>query len=163
MAKILTDLSKQPVRSFAKPEKAVKEMKRSSFRSGGKKQKKAKNPAKKVEHKRGSAKAGDRTTITKRVIVEVTERAGGVCEMCGLAPQIGTFRDRLELAHLIQAGQLGRGDIPWNIAHLCGPSVNTGTCHWKIDSRRKTNRHLVEELIAKLERLYDKSEWPDTA
>lgn len=163
MAKILTDLTNEPVRSLPKPEKKAKEKKSSSFRSGAKKPKKPKNPAKKVQHNRGKAKQRDRTEITPRVAEEALSRSGGVCEMCGYAPEAGTHRDRLELAHLIQRSQQGRGDIPWNIAALCGPSVNSGTCHWKIDSRRKSNRHLVEELIARLESRYDKSEWPDTA
>lgn len=163
MANILTDLSSQPVLSFPKPEKKVKEKKRgSSLRSRTNKPKKAKNPAKRVEHNRGKAKQKDRTAITPRVAEEVHRRADGACEICGRRP-LGTLDDRLELAHLIQRGQQGSGRIPWNIAALCGPSTQSGTCHWKIDSRRKTYRHLVEDLIAELESRYDKTEWPDAA
>ncbi|KEO80836.1 hypothetical protein EL26_24125, partial [Tumebacillus flagellatus] len=73
----------------------------------------------------------------------------------------GTHADRLELAHLTQRSQGGRGDQPWNIAALCGPSTNSGTCHWKIDSRRRSHRDWIEEKIAELKELYDPADWPE--
>lgn len=115
----------------------------------------------KPSHKRRTKTRKERGKITPRVAEEVLERAGGVCERCGLPPVYGSYRDRLELAHLEQKSQGGRGDIPWNVAALCGPSVNSGTCHWLIDSRRKENWEWVENKIAELEQLYDKNEWSD--
>lgn len=127
MAKICTSLADQPVRAVPK----------------------------KVNHGRGSRKRKERGAITPECAEQVIERAGGLCEMCGRPPQPGTFRSCLELAHLEQRGQLGRGDDPANIAHLCGPSVNSGTCHWMIDSRRKSHRDWIDNKIAELRRLYE--------
>lgn len=75
-------------------------------------------------HKRKSPKRGTLTRITQNVRAEVLERSEGKCERCGR-----TNAYAFEMAHLIQASHLGRGDDPANIALLCGPSVNTGTCH----------------------------------
>jgi hypothetical protein len=165
MATILTDLSDQPARHFLKPEKAPKEkraggLRRSAPMKAASKTKKTKNPHKKVDHKRGNPKQKDRTAITPRVAEEVHERAGGECEMCGHRTR-ETTDDRLELAHLEQRSQQGRGDQPWNIAALCGPSTKTETCHWKIDSRRKSHRDLVNAKIAELKALYDPADWPE--
>lgn len=66
----------------------------------------------------------NRTRITQEVRREVYERSEGKCERCGR-----TQAYAFEFAHLIQASQLGRGDDPANIVFLCGPSVNSGTCH----------------------------------
>lgn len=57
------------------------------------------------------------------------ERSEGKCERCGRSRAYA-----FEMAHLINASQGGRGDDPSNIVLLCGPSVNTGTCHWYVDS-----------------------------
>lgn len=75
-------------------------------------------------HKRRVPKQRDRTRITQKVRKEVYERSGGKCERCGR-----TRAYSFEYAHLVQASSLGSGKDPANIAYLCGPSVNTGTCH----------------------------------
>ena len=75
-------------------------------------------------HKRRVPKRGQATRITKSVRDEVLKRSEGKCERCGR-----TRAYAFEMAHLVQASQLGRGDDPANIVLLCGPSVNTGTCH----------------------------------
>lgn len=64
------------------------------------------------------------STITNKARQEVYGRADGKCERCGR-----TRAYSFEVAHLIQASQGGRGDDPANLSLLCGPSVNTGTCH----------------------------------
>lgn len=158
MAIILTDLSSQPVRALPKPQSQQK----SSVNGLRRKSAPKKKPKRfqKVQHNRGVPKQRDRTKITPRVTAEVLLRSDGRCELCTRSPR-NTIDDRLELAHLIQRSQQGRGDIPWNIAALCGPSTQTGTCHWKIDSRRRAHRDVVGTLIARLESQYDKSEWPD--
>lgn len=115
----------------------------------------------KPNHKRRTKTRKERGKITQRVAEEVLERAGGVCERCELPPVPGTYRDRLELAHLQQRSHGGRGDVPWNVMALCGPSVNTGTCHNLIDYNRRTHRDWVQGKIAELEQRYDKSEWSD--
>ena len=82
------------------------------------------NPVPKPKHKRKKPKRGQASRITKTVRDEVLKRSEGKCERCGR-----TRAYAFEMAHLVQASQLGRGDEPWNIVLLCGPSVNTGTCH----------------------------------
>lgn len=73
-------------------------------------------------------KSNNHSKITQKARAEVYERADGKCERCGM-----TNPYCFEVAHLVQASQLGRGDDPSNLALLCGPSVNTGTCHWFAD------------------------------
>lgn len=101
------------------------------------------NPVPKPNFPRRKPKRSSITKITKEVRKEVLERSGGYCERCG--------RNRntvMEMAHLVNASQGGRGDDPTNIVLLCGPSVNTGTCHnyadytaegraWKLGKRQE--------------------------
>lgn len=82
------------------------------------------NPVPKPIHKRRKPKRSSITRITKEVRKEVLERSEGKCERCGRSSAYA-----FEFAHLINASQGGRGDDPTNIVLLCGPSVNTGTCH----------------------------------
>lgn len=86
----------------------------------------------KPQHKRRVQKRGQKSKFTTKVRREIEERSGGCCERCG--------RSRaycFEIAHLISAGQLGEGDVPWNGVLLCGPQVHRGkyqTCHAWVDS-----------------------------
>lgn len=98
----------------------------------------------KPSHKRYKPKQGNRTKITQKVRKEVLRRSGGKCERCGR-----TSSYAFEMAHLISAGQQGSGKEPWNIALLCGPKVNTGTCHnWADETRegREWRKAKREEL-----------------
>lgn len=79
-------------------------------------------PVPKPKHKRRSSKS--QSKITQKVRKEVIRRSEGKCERCGRSRAYA-----FEMAHLKQASQGGRGDVPYNIALLCGPSVNSGTCH----------------------------------
>lgn len=103
------------------------------------------HPIKPIRHKRLKPKRGNLTKITPKVRKEVLRRSEGRCERCGVATAYA-----FEMAHLINASQLGRGDEPWNIVLLCGPSVNTGTCHnwadYTAEGRewRKTKRKELE-------------------
>lgn len=87
-------------------------------------------PAPKPEHGRNKSKRGDHTKITNKVRNEVNRRASEkheyiMCEWCGCSrPSM-----RFEKAHLDNASQYGSGGEPWNIANLCGPKTETGTCH----------------------------------
>lgn len=80
------------------------------------------SPVPKPRHKRRVPK--NTSKITQAVRKEVEIRSGGKCERCGRSNAYA-----FEMAHLKQASQGGRGDVPYNIALLCGPSVNSGTCH----------------------------------
>ena len=93
------------------------------------------------------------TAITDRVRKEVQRRSGGACERCGRT-QAWTF----EMAHLINRSQRGSGREPWNIALLCGPSVNTGTCHHFADYTEDGRRWKME-FQEKLKQQYKESEW----
>lgn len=81
-------------------------------------------PKSKVNFPRGKPKRSSVTKITNKVRKEVLNRSEHKCERCGR-----TSAYAFEMSHLIQASLGGRGDEPWNIVLLCGPSVNTGTCH----------------------------------
>lgn len=104
-------------------------------------------PTPKPNHKRRVPKRGQLTRITNKVREEVLKRSEGKCERCGR-----TNAYAFEMSHLIQASQLGRGDDPANIVLLCGPSVNTGTCHnfadytakgreWRMEKRKELKQH----------------------
>ncbi len=96
-------------------------------------------------HKRRVKK--NATKITQKVTDEVLRRSGGRCERCGKSSAYA-----FERAHLIQASQGGRGDDPANIVLLCGPSVNSGTCHnwcdytaagrmWRMQKRKELEQY----------------------
>ncbi|MEK3788776.1 hypothetical protein [Paenibacillus sp. FSL K6-1230] len=92
------------------------------------------NPAPKPAHKRNRKKKGNHTAITAAVREEVDRRASEhlgylTCERCGRSRPAMWF----EKAHLINASQYGSGSEPWNIANLCGPRSETGTCHQWVD------------------------------
>ena len=76
------------------------------------------------DHKRLKPKRGQQSKITTAVRREVLNRSEGKCERCGVSTAYA-----FEMAHLQQASQGGRGDDPTNVTLLCGPSVNSGTCH----------------------------------
>ena len=69
-------------------------------------------------------KRGNRTRITQKVRIEVLRRSEGLCERCGKHSSWG-----MEMAHLEQASSGGSGSDESNVVLLCGPSVQTGTCH----------------------------------
>lgn len=106
------------------------------------------NPAYKPTHKRNKPKRRNVTRITKKVSDEVIKRSGGVCERCGKS-QAYAF----ERAHLLNASAMGSGKEPWNIALLCGPKVNSGTCHHFADSS-KAGREWKMEFREHLRKLY---------
>ncbi|ASS76865.1 hypothetical protein CIG75_19220 [Tumebacillus algifaecis] len=91
---------------------------------------------------------------------EVRRRAAGQCERCG-RNKPNDFAYKLELAHLQGRGQIGRGDQPWNVAALCGPQVNTGTCHNWLDHNRKSTRAWTNAKIDELKTKYDPADWPE--
>ncbi|WP_025850923.1 hypothetical protein [Paenibacillus ehimensis] len=93
------------------------------------------NPAPKPQHGRSKKTAKERGRITKVVYDEAAARSQGRCEWCGWAA--GSFdptgrRWGLEAAHLIRRRNCIETTAQ-DIAMLCGPSVNSGTCHNKVD------------------------------
>ncbi|WP_433943498.1 hypothetical protein [Paenibacillus sp. SN-8-1] len=67
-----------------------------------------------------------RGRIKPEVYKAAMERSGGRCERCG----IGGY---LEAAHLIRRWKIETETTVQDIAMLCGPVVNTGTCHNWVD------------------------------
>lgn len=89
-------------------------------------------PVPKPKHRRGKPKRSQITRITQKVRDEVLRRSEGKCERCGRSNAYA-----FEMSHLKQASQGGRGDDPANVVLLCGPSVNSGTCHRFVDYTAK--------------------------
>lgn len=110
------------------------------------------HPVEKPTHKRNKPKRRNVTRITKKVSDEVIRRSGGKCERCGKS-QAYAF----ERAHLVNASQGGSGKEPWNIALLCGPKVNSNTCHHFADSTSE-GREWKMEFRETLRKLYEGGE-----
>lgn len=111
------------------------------------------NPVRKPTYKRSKPKRGNLTKITPKVRAEVKRRSQGKCERCGRSTAYA-----FEMAHLIQASQGGSGREPWNIALLCGPSVNSGTCHHFADYTAE-GREWRKAKREELELYYEKRGW----
>lgn len=97
------------------------------------------NPAPKPKHKRSKPTAKQRGRITEQVYNEAVERSGGRCEACGWYEGSYSKDNRqwgLECAHLIRRRNVEIETTETEVAMLCGPSVNTGTCHNKVDYTR---------------------------
>jgi hypothetical protein len=87
------------------------------------------NPCPKPTHQRVKKTAKQRGAISPAVRLQVKERANGRCEYCGRSEaQVWG----LQCAHLVRRWKLGE-TTENDLAMLCGPSVNSGTCHWKVD------------------------------
>lgn len=96
-------------------------------------------------HRRRVPKRRNVTKITEVVRSEVLSRSKGECERCGRSRSYA-----FEMAHLINASQGGSGSDPANIVLLCGPSVNSKTCHNFADYTAKGREWRLnkrEELI----------------
>ncbi|OXL83151.1 hypothetical protein BCV73_08720 [Paenibacillus sp. SSG-1] len=88
------------------------------------------NPAPKPTSRRLKPTTKMRGRITPDVYQTALERAQGRCERCG---KIG----HLEAAHLIRRWKIEGSTTANDIAMLCGPVVNTGTCHNYVDYTRE--------------------------
>lgn len=93
------------------------------------------NPAPKPDYKRSKKTRKERGRISKEVYQKAYEYSGGRCVHCDWID--GSILDKrkwgLQAAHLIKRNDLLE-TTEHDIAMLCGPSVNTGTCHWWVDS-----------------------------
>jgi len=98
------------------------------------------NPAPKPQHKRAKKTAKQRGDISDKTREEVRRRSGGRCERCGWingTHETSGCKWGLQCSHLIRRPHV-KGETNVNdLAMLCGPSVNTGTCHWWIDNTRE--------------------------
>lgn len=109
-------------------------------------------PCHKVKHRRNKPTAKKRGQIKPEVYNAAMERSGGCCERCGRYgnPEYQT----LQCAHLVRRWRIEVETTINDVAMLCGPSVNTGTCHNWIDYT-KEGKDWAEEYR---EQLYKKDE-----
>ncbi|OMF54707.1 hypothetical protein BK138_16260 [Paenibacillus rhizosphaerae] len=109
------------------------------------------NPAPKPISRRLKPTTKQRGRITPEVYQGAMERSGGYCERCGKPgrQEYGT----LQCAHLIRRRKIEVSTTVNDVAMLCGPSVNTGTCHNWIDYTRE-GREWAEQFR---EELYEKA------
>lgn len=100
----------------------------------------------KLKHKRNAPRLRDRGRVRPEVYNEAYERAGGRCERCGYVD--GSFDPSgqkwgLEAAHIVRRRHLQETTAD-DITFLCGPSVNSGTCHHFADYTREGREWLLE-------------------
>lgn len=89
----------------------------------------------KPNFKRSKPTAKQRGHIPDKVRREVAERSQGRCEWCGWVNGSYDATGRkwgLQCSHLVRRWKLDETTVN-DVAFLCGPSVNSGTCHNKVD------------------------------
>lgn len=103
-----------------------------------------------VKETRGSKTAKQRGEITPEVYQAAWEYARGKCVCCGWDPD--QFWDgvskktKLEAAHYIRRHNFGQEGVQaWDVLMLCGPQVNSGTCHNWIDSTAAGKAWAIEK------------------
>jgi len=94
------------------------------------------NEVPKPSYKRRKPTQGQRGAIPSKAREIALIRSGGRCERCGWVN--GSYdptgrRMGLQAAHLIRRRNIEKRTEAYDIAYLCGPSVNTHTCHWWVD------------------------------
>lgn len=92
------------------------------------------NPVPKPKTRRLKPTTKQRGRISPEAYQVAYDRAGGRCERCGKpgSQEYGS----LQCAHLVRRWKLDKTTAN-DVAMLCGPSVNTGTCHNWIDYTRE--------------------------
>ncbi len=100
------------------------------------------NPVSKPSYRRRKPTSKMRGRITPEVYQAAMERSEGRCERCGCPGP-------LEAAHLIRRWKIEGQTTVKDIAMLCGPAVNTGTCHNWVDYT-EDGRNWAVEYRAKL-------------
>lgn len=111
------------------------------------------NPVPKPKSRRNKPTSKMRGRISPEVYAGAMERSGGRCERCDKpgSQEYGT----LQCAHLIRRWKLPETTVN-DVAMLCGPSVNTGTCHnwidytavgkeWAVNYREQLYKNAIEQ------------------
>ncbi|OAB27841.1 hypothetical protein PMSD_23010 [Paenibacillus macquariensis subsp. defensor] len=102
----------------------------------------------KPKYKRNKPTAKQRGAISPEVYDGALERSKGLCERC---KEYG----ELQCAHLVRRWKIEVSTTVNDVAMLCGPSTNTGTCHnwvdytrvgkeWAIDYREQLYKNVSE-------------------
>lgn len=97
------------------------------------------NPTPKPSYKRVKQTRKQNGKVTKEIYEQVVKRDRFKCVRCGktaLDKDKHGFSIKLEVAHVENKSQGGSGDKK-NLALLCGPKVNSGTCHNWVDETRE--------------------------
>lgn len=106
-------------------------------------------------HDRHKPKWKEHGRVIQDVASHVWYRDGGRCQRCGAMQgeldRFG-FPKRLEIAHLHNRSQMGSGE-PDNLTLLCGPVVNSDSCHHWADSTAE-GRRWKEKRRAELMKYY---------
>lgn len=95
------------------------------------------NPAPKPSYRRRKPTTKMRGRISSDVYNKAVVRSGGRCERCGSV-------EGLQCAHLIRRWKIDGETTVNDVAMLCGPSVNSGTCHNWIDYTKEGREWAVE-------------------
>lgn len=104
---------------------------------------------KKIHRNRNAPRLRDRGRVHPEVYNEAYERSGGRCERCGYKDgSIDPSGQKwgLEAAHVVRRRHLSETTAD-DLIMLCGPSVNTGTCHNFADYSKAGRDWLVEHQI----------------
>lgn len=93
----------------------------------------------KLKYKRNNPRLRDRGRVRPEVYQAAYEASGGRCERCGYVD--GSFEPSgqkwgLEAAHAVRRRHLDETTLD-DLIMLCGPSVNSGTCHHFADYSRE--------------------------
>ena len=101
---------------------------------------------KKINHNRNKPRLRDRGRVSPEVYAQAYEAAGGRCEWCGWVDgSIDPSGQKwgLEAAHIVRRRHLEETTAD-DLAFLCGPSTNSGTCHHEADYTRAGRNRLLE-------------------
>lgn len=88
----------------------------------------------KPSHKRNKPTRKQRGAISPSVRKKVNERSNNRCERCG---KHRSSVMTLENAHITRRLDIEVKTTENDLIRLCGPSTQSGTCHWWVESTRE--------------------------
>lgn len=98
-----------------------------------------------LRNNRRKKTAKQRGNISTKTRQSVNDRSQ-MCEWCGWMPGLHDPTGRkwgIQKAHLTRRWKLDE-TTDKDVANLCGPSVNSETCHWKVDHTAEGRRWAAE-------------------
>lgn len=109
---------------------------------------------KKVAHNRNKPRLRDRGRVSPEVYATAYKVAKGRCERCGYKDGSIDHTGQkwgIEAAHAVRRRHLDE-TTPDDLIMLCGPSVNSGTCHHHCDYSREGRNWMIEHQKLRRER-----------